>query len=96
LNLDAPDTLTATPLSLTDKNLFAYCDNNPVMRVDHGGHFWGSAFDVISLGASIVEVCVNPTDIWAWAGLVGGVLSGNQKLLTYNKIWSPGRRYYGR
>ena len=71
LNADTPGVLTATPNALTDKNLFAYCDNNPVVRVDRGGQFWESAFDVISLGASIVEVCVNPTDIWAWAGLVG-------------------------
>ena len=27
-------------MSLTDKNLFAYCDNNPVMRVDDEGDFW--------------------------------------------------------
>ena len=32
--------LTLTPMSLTDKNLFAYCDNNPVMRVDDEGDFW--------------------------------------------------------
>lgn len=39
----SPDTssvLTATPTALTDKNLFAYCDNNPVMRVDEDGEFW--------------------------------------------------------
>ena len=25
---------------LNDKNLYAYCDNNPVMRVDTGGQIW--------------------------------------------------------
>ena len=25
---------------LYDKNLFAYCDNNPIMRSDNGGYFW--------------------------------------------------------
>ena len=25
---------------LFDKNLFAYCDNNPIMREDHGGERW--------------------------------------------------------
>ena len=59
---------------MTDKNLFAYCDNNPVVRVDHGGQFWDTVFDVISLGASIVEVCVNPTDPWAWSGLAGDAI----------------------
>ncbi len=41
--LISPDTssvLTASPTALTDKNLFAYCDNNPVMRVDKDGEFW--------------------------------------------------------
>ena len=39
----SPDTtavLTATPMALTDKNLYAYCDNNPVTRVDDDGEFW--------------------------------------------------------
>ena len=37
---DTIDILTATPMALTDKNLYAYCDNNPVMRADKGGQFW--------------------------------------------------------
>ena len=61
-------------MALTDKNLYAYCDNNPVVRVDHGGQFWETVFDVISLGASVVDVCVNPTDPWAWAGLAGDAI----------------------
>lgn len=61
-------------MALTDKNLFAYCDNNPVVRKDSGGAFWETVFDVVSLGASIVEVCVNPVDPWAWAGLVGDAI----------------------
>ena len=37
---DAYDVVSVTPLDLTDKNLYAYCDNNPVMRVDSEGEFW--------------------------------------------------------
>lgn len=62
ISADTTDVLTATPMNLTDKNLYAYCDNNPVVRVDCGSAFWDTIFDVISLGASIVEVCINPTD----------------------------------
>ena len=40
LNADTTSVLTASPMGLTDKNLYAYCDNNPVMRVDVGGEFW--------------------------------------------------------
>ena len=71
---DAYDVITATPTALTDKNLYAYCDNNPVMRVDHGGAFWDTLFDVVSLAASVVDVVMNPDDAWAWVGLVGDVV----------------------
>ena len=71
LNMDDSGVITATPMGLTDKNLYAYCDNNPVMRMDGNGDFWETVFDVVSLGASIVEVCINPADPWAWAGLAG-------------------------
>ncbi len=74
INADVTDVLTAAPMGVTHKNLFAYCDNNPVARVDCGGYFWDTVFDVISLGVSIVEVCVNPTDPWAWAGLAGDAI----------------------
>jgi len=53
INRDTSDILTATPTALTDKNLFAYCDNNPIMRVDQGGQLWDIIFDVGSLISSI-------------------------------------------
>ena len=40
INIDSLAVLTATPGELTDKNLFAYCDNNPVNRQNDGGRFW--------------------------------------------------------
>ena len=40
LNADTTNILTVTPNGLTDKNLFSYCDGNPVMRVDYSGEFW--------------------------------------------------------
>jgi len=63
--------LSANSVGLKQKNLYAYCENNPVVRLDNGGQFWETVFDVISLGASIVEVYENPGDPWAWAGLLG-------------------------
>ena len=74
INADDIGIISIDPTSLYDKNLYAYCDNNPVSRSDSQGDFWETAFDVISLGASIVEVAINPTDLWAWAGLVGDVV----------------------
>ena len=40
ISADTSAVITTTPTALTDKNLYAYCDNNPVMRVDNGGEFW--------------------------------------------------------
>ena len=71
INMDAIGVISATPMALTDKNLYAYCDNNPVMRVDYGGYAWETIFDVLSLGASIMEVAFNPADPFAWLGLAG-------------------------
>ena len=40
INADSEDILQVQD-DLFDKNLFAYCDNNPIMREDHGGDLWG-------------------------------------------------------
>ena len=40
LSPDDTDLLLLSPRALTDKNLYAYCDNNPVMRVDSNGEWW--------------------------------------------------------
>ena len=39
ISADTTDVINATPMGLTDKNLYAYCDNNPVIREDKGGQF---------------------------------------------------------
>ena len=56
LNADTTDILTASIDSHYDKNLFVYCDNNPIIRVDHGGEFW----QVIVIGglSGIVSVYI--------------------------------------
>ena len=42
INADGAALATINPYSngLTDKNYFAYCDNNPTSRSDDGGEFW--------------------------------------------------------
>jgi len=75
INADSINTLMNTPMAYTDKNLYAYCDNNPVMRVDNGGEFWDTVFDVISLCVSVVDVVKNPDDSEAWIGFTADVIS---------------------
>lgn len=55
-------------------NLYAYCGNNPVSRSDSDGYAWETAFDVVSLGFSIAEVIITPTDPWAWIGFAGDMV----------------------
>ena len=61
-------------MALSDKNLFAYCDNNSINRSDNSGHVWETVFDIVTLGASIIEVIVTPTDPWAWVSLGGDII----------------------
>ena len=74
ITADKLSTLKASSFNLTDKNLYAYCDNNPVTRTDDGGMFWDTVFDVVSLAFSIVEVVATPTNPMSWVGLAGDVL----------------------
>ena len=56
--MDALQVLTMTPMELVNKNLYVYCDGNPVGREDVTGAFWnyiasaalGAAFSVLSTG----------------------------------------------
>ena len=84
ISADNSDVLTATPDALTDKNLYAYCDNNPVMRVDYGGEFWhivvGAAIGALIGGvSSIVGQIVSGGEVnWAEVGIsaASGALTG--------------------
>lgn len=70
INADDPAYLGAdgTPVSY---NLYAYCGNNPVCRTDPTGKAFETILDVLSLGASILDVAFNPADPFAWLGLAG-------------------------
>ena len=64
INCDAIAEIAASPMSVTDKNLFAYCDNNPVIRVDLNGDFWhvlvGAIIgSTINLATSIVDAYID-------------------------------------
>lgn len=40
INCDDISLLLESSGDITDKNLYAYCDNNPIMRTDKDGEFW--------------------------------------------------------
>ena len=63
-------------------NMFAYCNNNPVVRQDSTGTAFETVFDIASLAFSVADVIANPTNPWAWAGLVGDVIDVAVPFLT--------------
>ena len=76
INADHADVIAATPMDLTDKNLFAYCDNNPITRVDDGGEFWiqlgiGAAVGLVS---GIIDFVQSEED-FTWISAAQIVLS---------------------
>ena len=72
---DKLSTVNITPLDLTDKNLYAYCDNNPLTRTDDGGEFWHIiAGGVVGglIGAATKMFCnviENKENIWEGVGM---------------------------
>ena len=90
ISADYASVTTATPYALTDKNLYAYCDNNPVMRIDKTGCIWniliGAAVGmVVGVAISIVSQLllegsppIDSGEFWANVGLAAaaGMISG--------------------
>ena len=69
VNADDTDVIFAKPQELYHKNLYVYCDNNPVVRRDLPGYFWETIFDIISVGTDVAEIIIAPTDLLAWGSL---------------------------
>ena len=83
LNADTIDVVSISPTEITDKNLFSYCDNNPIIRADNGGEVWhivagaaisgvGEISSQLISGASFDEINWSKVGI---ATLSGGITS---------------------
>ena len=100
INSDTIDVLIATPMALTDKNLYAYCDNNPVMRADYGGELWNLIIGVgvgALVGATVSVVSqlldeegapINSGAFWGHVG-IAGYIGGNGSASKHvrNSFW---------
>ncbi len=86
VNSDNASVVAASPTSLSDKNTFAYCDNNPVNRTDEGGYIWGmigvaalagglisGITDVLTQAATTNKIDWKQAAIAAISGAVSGV-----------------------
>jgi RHS repeat-associated protein len=68
INADDPSVLTVSQVDLTDKNLFSYCDNNPVMRTDFNGDYWEYALATGgTIGAGVG---------FSWGAIGSSILAG--------------------
>ena len=92
INADSPNFALTNPYSngITDKNYFAYCDNNPISRSDDGGEIWniviGAVVGGIASGVSTLIECQKSgeslkssliqTAISATCGAIGGAVAG--------------------
>ena len=79
INADDESLIIATPMSLTDKNLYAYCDNNPISRADRDGQFWnvviGAAAGAV-VGGVMAAITGSDITTGVLSGAVSGALSG--------------------
>ena len=79
ISADTTDILTVTPMGLTDKNLFAYCNNNPISFTDNSGEFpWHIAIGAL-LGAVIGGISAavgGGSTVDIVVGVVAGAVSG--------------------
>ena len=92
------------PEQLNGLNLYAYCNNNPVMNVDPDGTFALGAFliglAIVGITALLnavdggVSAVINEQDFWtgAAAGFIGGTIGGTISVLS---SLIPGFSYWG-
>ena len=89
ISADDSALITVSPKSSYDKNFFAYCDNNPVVRVDDGGYLWnfiiGGVFGAAVSAASTAissymdkgTVDIKATLLSGAIGALGGVIGAS-------------------
>lgn len=81
----ADDTSYLAPSTVNGLNLYAYCNNNPVMNVDPDGHFLLSVFLIVTgISALIggisggINAAMSGQSFWKgfFAGAIGGAVGG--------------------
>ena len=79
INADSANLITANTYGLTDKNLFSYCDNNPVNRSDDGGKLWNIVVGAViggTLGALTTAITGGDTDDIIHSAISGAISGG--------------------
>ena len=80
VNADDTDVLTAKQTNIPQNNLFAFCENNPVHRIDDNGEFWHIIAGAVIGG--LVSGIVTAVTSWAetskvdWEGVAVSAAAG--------------------
>ena len=74
INADDASVLAASPTALTDKNLFTYCDCNPLVRADNEGEFWHILAGA-GVGAIVNMACYIACQVIDGAEITGGQIA---------------------
>ena len=97
ISADDEDVLIDTHANLSNKNLYLYCDNNPILRKDDEGEFWhiiaaGAVSAAIGMGTTIAQNIIDGND-WkdglvesAVTGFVSGAIAGSGLGLTAQNV----------
>jgi RHS repeat-associated protein len=59
INADDPSVLNLTSGDINGFNLYVYCGNNPISRVDYAGNFWDYVFDAVFIAWGIYDLVEN-------------------------------------
>ena len=79
------DNQISTSSDLSELNLFAYCGNNPISRVDSSGQFWLSAL-IVTVVASVAIAKVGYSHVTNRNSRRNSKVDSNSKTTTKNKI----------
>ena len=61
ISADDIGVVRVAPMGLIHKNLYAYCDHNPINRIDVTGQLWSSIFEFTK---TVVTECECISDRW--------------------------------
>ena len=88
-SIDILKELGTTNEVLTDANLYTYCGNNPVVREDNDGDFWGE-FALAGGGSLGISLSIGGSNFW---NPVGWVIIGITTIAVGYKIYTATRAY---
>ncbi len=74
INADTTEVLTIDLSSLKEKNLYSYCNNNPVMYKDVTGTIADTALDIVFIAGDIASIIANPTNVVGYVELAADIV----------------------